>query len=347
MAGAEPATRRPTIRDVAARAGVSKSLVSLALAGSTGVSEARRRRILAAAAELGYRPNVVARSLAASGPGMIGVLLADLHNPLFADIVDAARIELQQAGHYGLLTGALLPTAGGEATLDSAVVAAVRDLGARGLLVVGSVPDMAALADVAAGLPVIVASASPGDLPVAGVVRNDDHAGIELVVDHLTGLGHRDVAFVGRRGGTVSRLRHDAYVDAMGRRGLSGRTADSDYTEEGGYRGAQRLLTAPTRPTAIAAVNDLAAVGVLSAVADAGLRIPQDVSVTGYDNTSLSRIRALSLTTVDPGNSEIGRQAVRRLLAADSAEPPAATEVLVRPTLVVRDSTAPPRQEAP
>src|SRR6266540_3074788 len=157
--------RRPTIRDVAERAGVSKSLVSLVMRGEPLVREDKRRRVQRAADDLGYRTNWAARSLSAVRSGAVGVLV--------------------EAGLTTLMTSAVLPSsAGGPRRLDVGVIGALKDLRVDGLLVVGSVPDRARLADVVGDMPVVVVGARAEGLARADVVRSDDDAGMGLVIDH-------------------------------------------------------------------------------------------------------------------------------------------------------------------
>ena len=342
MSAVEPRNigKRPTIRDVAAAAGVSKSLVSLVYSNPESVSDARRNRVIAVADELGFRPNWVARSLAADDGNFVGILVADLHNPLFAEIVDAARLELARAGRFGLMTSAVLPRAAGKPELDTRILAAFGDLRPSSILVVGSVPDMASVSRLSYGVPIVAASAIPDNLPSAQSVRSNETLGMALVVDHLVERGHTRIAHIGGQGGLVAAKRADAYELAMSAQGLSAHTRveASDFSELGGYAAATRLLTNPrTRPTAIIALNDLAALGAMSAADDLGLSVPADVALTGYDNTFLSEIRRISLTTVDPNNAEIGALAARMVIAADGVP---GDSHLVTPTLISRQSTA-------
>ncbi|MFC6355399.1 LacI family DNA-binding transcriptional regulator [Luethyella okanaganae] len=326
--------RRPTIRDVASAAGVSKSLVSLVYANPSSVSSERTRRVLDAAAELGFRPNAVARSLAGNDGNFIGILVADLHNPVFSEIVDAARRELARVGEVSLMTSATLPGDTSQHVLDDRLLALFRDLRPRGILIVGSVPDMAAVASFAASSRIVVASAIADQLPTAHTVRGDDVAGMRLVVDHLVGLGHRDIAHIGGQGGLVAQARAHAYEAAMAAHGLVDfvRVAPADYSESSGHAAAEMLLTSGTAPTAITAVNDLAAVGALAAAGEHDLQI----SVTGYDDTYLAALRQISLTTVDPGNEAIGTRAAE-VLSGNTAPPE--NELLIPPMLRIRNST--------
>ncbi|MFL6104588.1 MAG: LacI family DNA-binding transcriptional regulator [Actinomycetes bacterium] len=338
--------RRPTIRDVAERAGVSKSLVSLVMRGEPLVRDDKRRRVQQAAAELGYRTNLAARSLSAVRSGTVGVLAADLRNPWSMDIVEAVGQALVEARLATLLTSAVLPSgAADQPRLDVGVIGALRDLRVDGLLVVGSVPDGARLAEVVGDLPVVVVGAR------ADAVRSNDAAGVELVVDHLVERGHRRIAHLGGAGGAVAAERAAGYRTAMARHGLAGEIVVQacDFSEDGGYTAAAALLDGGRPVTALAAVNDLAAVGALSAAADAGLDLPAGLAVTGYDDTFLAELRQISLTSVNPDSAGMGELAARRLLERIASPDRPGVEHLVAPRLVIRASSArpiPPPQEA-
>jgi len=337
--------RRPTIRDVAERAGVSKSLVSLVMRGEPLVREDKRRRVQQAATELGYRTNWAARSLSAVRSGTVGILAADLRNPWSMDIVEAVGQVLEESRLATLLTSAVLPSsAAGQPRLDVGVIGALRDLRVDGLLVVGSVPDRARLADVVGDLPVVVIGARAEGLARADAVRSDDAAGIGLVVDHLVERGHRRIAHLGGAGGAVAAERAAGYHSAMTRHGLAGEilVQACDFSEDGGYAAAATLLGLGRPVTAVAAVNDLAAVGAMSAAADAGLDLPAGLAVTGYDDTFLAELRQISLTSVNPDSAGIGELAARCLLARITVPDRPGFEHLVPPRLVIRASSSPP-----
>ncbi|MEW2246359.1 LacI family DNA-binding transcriptional regulator [Streptomyces sp. NPDC006975] len=325
--------RPPTIRDVAERAKVSKSLVSLVLRGSDQVRPEKRDAVLRAARELGYRPNAAARTLSERRSRTVGVLLNDLRNPWFVELLDGLNSLLHAAGLRMLLADARLGRRAGHELAEPFL-----DLGADGLVVVGTLPDPAALAPVAERLPVVVAGAREPVLPGVDVVANDDAEGARLVTEHLIGLGHRRVAHVGGHG-AVGELRRRGYETAMRERGLEPVVADGDLTEEGGYRATVRLLSRPQRPTAVFAVNDMTAVGVLSAAGELGLSVPGDVSVAGYDNTSIARLRHVWLTTVDNASHEVGRRAARCLLERLDGESGPGRVHLTAPTLEIRGTT--------
>ncbi|WP_432536928.1 LacI family DNA-binding transcriptional regulator [Kineococcus arenarius] len=338
MAGARDAGPvRPTIRSVAERAGVSKSLVSLVLQGSPRVGEESRRAVLAAVEELGYRPDPAARSLAERRTRTVGVVLDDLRNPWFVDLLDGLRPVLTAVGLRPVLADTNAePRAAGDL---------VR-LRVDGLVVVGTRDDVTAVEEAAAAVPTVLAGTRDALGPPADLVADDGEAGVRLVVEHLAALGHRHLAHVAGAG-AVGALRRDAFERAARTGGLTATVAAADMTEDGGHRAALRLLRRPQRPTAVLAANDVSALGVLAAADELGLRVPQDVSVAGYDDTSLAALRRVSLTSVDNRSREVGRRAGELLLQrmADPATAPR-TELLL-PRLVPRRSTGAPGASPP
>ncbi|MFV0460976.1 MAG: LacI family DNA-binding transcriptional regulator [Actinomycetales bacterium] len=334
------AKRGPAMRDVAQLAGVSTSLVSLVMRGEPMVSPERRRRVLEAAAELGYRTPPSARASAGQRRPIVAVMVADLANRLLTDVAQAAERSLRAAGLTPLITSPVATSpAGVEDTLDEEVVAALKDLQIVGCISVGSVPDLDGLQRLLGPLPLVVAAAHAGEL-AADEVRSDDRLGLRLVVDFLVARGHRAIAHLGGRGGPVAQARLDGYVEAMGVHGLSDLTqvAEAEFTEDSGYRGTAGLLRQHREATAIAALNDLAALGALAAVSDAGLSVPTDIAVTGYDDTFVAALPTVSLTTINQNATEIGDLAAG-FLTRRMADPAREYErSLLVPRLVTRSS---------
>ncbi|MEV7085191.1 LacI family DNA-binding transcriptional regulator [Streptomyces sp. NPDC093085] len=333
-----PETRPPTIRDVAERAGVSKSLVSLVLRGSDQVGPERRHAVLAAVEALGYRPNEVARSLSERRTHTVGVLMNDMRNPWFVELLDGLNSRLHDGGLRMLLADGHL-----NRRLGEDLTRTFTELRVDGLIAVGTLPPSETLRAAAARIPTVVAGAREPELPRVDIVANDDEHGARLATEHLLSLGHRRIAHIAGEG-VVGALRRRSFEAAMAAHGPAGTAvvARGDLTEEGGYRATVRLLAAPERPTAIFAFNDIACVGALSAAEELGLRVPRDLSLVGYDNTYLSRLRHLWLTTVDNAGHDVGRRAAQHLLdrIADPTRPGAT--VLTTPTLEVRGTTGPP-----
>jgi DNA-binding LacI/PurR family transcriptional regulator len=323
---------KPTIRNVAERAGVSKSLVSLVMRGSPHVSDERRKAVLKAARELGYRPNAVARSLVEGRTRLIGALVADLHNPFFAEFLDGLQESLHGEG-LRMLVG----SGRWDPHFEAEAVEAFLEMRVDGLVLLSVVPD--SLSEAAKNVPVVVV----GERDVEGVdiVVDDDELGARLAVDHLVELGHRRIAHIEGSPSTTARYRRSGYESAMWRHGLEDLIVvePGDFTEEGGYRTARELLSRDPRATAIFAPNDLVATGVLSAADELGLRVPADISIIGYDNTYLAAIRHIALTSVDQPRRDMGRIAAQRLCDRIDEPMRGPRQTLVVPHLVVRATT--------
>jgi DNA-binding LacI/PurR family transcriptional regulator len=330
--------RRPTLETVAARAGVSKSLVSLVLRDSPKVSPARREAVMRVVAELGYRPNAAARLLAERRSRTVGVLLNDLRQPWFADMLDGLTPALHAGGKHILLGDGRI-----DRLMDETLTWSFLDLGVDGLVLAGSVPVSQAVIEVAGKIPTVAVGGMDPRLPHVDVLANDNHLGATLAVRHLIELGHRWIAHISGLPSTAGAVRVRGYEDTMRAAGLGEHilTETGDMTEEGGYRAAVRLLTRPGRPTAIFAANDLSCVGALSAAAALGVRVPGELSLVGFDNSSLARLRALWLTSVDGTAYAMGQQAARMLLARIGRPGAPAQTLLMPPRLEVRGSSGP------
>jgi DNA-binding LacI/PurR family transcriptional regulator len=329
----------PTILDVAERAGVSKSLVSLVMRGSPRVSDEKRTAVLRAAEELHYRPNAVARSLVRKRSFLIGVMLSDLHNPFFVEVVDGIEQEAIAADYH-----ALFNTGGRTAEGEAVAIETLLQLRTDGLILVSSVLPAREILSAAATTQVVLV-ARPSLWKEVDSVTNDDLAGACLAVEHLIELGHRRIAHIDGGKGAGARARRAGYSQAMNHHGLEAVAVQGAYTEEGGAAGVARLFERGVGPTAIFAANDLAAVGALHALEQRGLRVPDDVSLVGYDNTSLAALGHIDLTTIDQPRREIGATAVRLLLDRLDQKSARARHLLVQPSLVVRTTTAPPSVE--
>jgi len=326
-------TKRPTIRDVAAKAGVSKSLVSLVFSAPQTVSSYRKELVLKAADELGFSPNFLARSLATETGTFIGILVADLHNPLFAQIVDQVRVALEAEGEYSFMTSAMLLNSQGEQILDSKTVSALIDLRPKSVLVVGSIPDLHGLSSLPESVAVVIASAISKDIERATTVRSNDEIGMRLLIEHLIENGHQRISHISVEAGDVSKSRRNAYESVMREKGLT-KFINVEFaknaTEIDGFEAAAKLINSQNPPTAITAFNDLLAIGAQGAT-------DGTVAITGYDNTFLADLRQISLTSVDPGNTEIANKAAQLLLKNDKDE--RAKTYLMEPKLIIRSSS--------
>lgn len=323
------------MEDVARRAGVSRALVSLALNGSPKVSDMRRQRVFDACAELGYRRNAVARQLASRRSGSVGVLLNDLHNPFFAETYDG--VADGAGGHEMRL---LLTTGNRRPSGEQDAIDHMLEHRVDGMILVS--PRLPAAAIVAASqiVPVVVVGrVVKGDR--IDCVTNDERRGAGEVVDHLVALGHTRIVHIHGGAGAGAKARWRGYEQAMKAHGLTPDVVPGDFTEQAGAAAAEVLLTRAPRPTAVYAANDMAAVGALNTFERAGLSVPDDVSVVGYDNTFLARMQDIALSSVDQSTDEMGRIAVA-LLAKRIEQPDAAPTVeLVEPRYVARRTSGP------
>jgi len=327
---------RPTINDVATRAGVSKSLVSLALSGSTKVSDVSRQRIVEAAVELGYRRNAAARSLAVRRSHTIGVLILDLHNPVFAEILDGVQIEVRKHGYSTMLI-----SGGTDPELEQAEIDTLLQFQVEGLILIAHRLPAHVLTAFAAEVPTVVVTRDDIAVPNMDSVSNDDVAGARMAVDHLVELGHSRIIHLSGGDNPVSHARAEGYRLAMTQHGLAEhiRVMPGGLTDAKGYAAARDALSAA--PTALFVANDVAAIGAIAAVENANLRIPEDISVIGYDGIRIGGMRRLNLTTIAQPLAGLGRLAAQHMLHRINDRTAPANRQHVSATLVVRGTTGP------
>jgi DNA-binding LacI/PurR family transcriptional regulator len=335
-----PPGRQVTMEDVAREAGVSRALVSLVMRGSPKVSEKRRTRVLDAAKRLGYRPNAMARGLASRRTRTIGVLLNDLHNPFFAEIMDGI-LDTAEELDYRLLIG----TGRREAVGERGAVDVFLEHRADGLLLLSPRLPRSDIVTVGRITPTVVVGRPVREGHIDSVT-NDDLAGGQLAVRHLVELRHTRIAHIDGGRGAGAAARRTGYLREMARLGLEPQVVSGEFTEVAGVRAAERLLASGDLPTAIFAANDLVAAGALDRLEDAGLSIPRDVSIIGYDNTFLAALHHMSLTTIDQPRPELGRLAMTMLVERIDGGRSTAAHLKLEPSLVVRSTTGPPRPTA-
>jgi DNA-binding LacI/PurR family transcriptional regulator len=326
---------QPTMEDVARLAGVSRALVSLVMRESPKVSERSRRQVLAAAEQLGYRPNLLARNLASRRTMTIGVLLNDLHNPFFAEVADGILYAADQSDYRVLFsTGRVRPAA------EAQAVEALLELRVDGIILLSPRLTTASIEATAADVPTVAVGRTLRS-KIVDTVNNDEREGARLAVDHLVDLGHEQIVHIDGGRGAGGPPRRAGYERAMHGHGLMPRTVNGDFTELSGARAVTTLLKSGVVPTAIFAANDLSAVGALDRLDEEGLRVPEDISLIGYDNVGLAAMHHISLTTVDQPRAEMGRLAFETLLERIGRSRTTAVARAVSPSLVIRRSTAP------
>ncbi|MFI5896572.1 LacI family DNA-binding transcriptional regulator [Actinoplanes sp. NPDC051513] len=327
------AERRPTLSDVAARAGVSKSLVSLVMRDEPGAGAETRRRVVEAAGELGYHPDSRARLLRSGRTKLLGVVFGIQH-AFHADLVTDLYTAARETG-YELALSAVTP----DRDEAEAVTGLLQDR-CEALILLGPQSPAAALGRLAERMPVVVL-ARDVRASVVDVIRNNDADGLRLAVEHLVGLGHRRIVHIdgGRAPGAAERRR--GYRSAMSHHGLADHEGfiRGGLTEEDGAAAARQLLDDP--PTAVTVFNDRCATGVLDVLTRERVAVPGDLSVVGYDDSHLARLAHINLTTIAQDTATLTRLAVARAVDRVEGNPVDRREIVVPPRLVVRGTTGP------
>lgn len=335
--GASSPARRVTLADVAQGAGVSTALVSIVMRGVPGASPANRQRILQVAKDLGYVPDSRARVLRQGRSHLLGVMFG-VQQPFHADLVEGIYATAEEAG-YDVVLSAVTETRPEARAVDTLLADRC-----EALILLGPQSSRASLVELASRLPIIVVARSIND-PSIDVVRTADAKGIELAVDHLVGLGHTEIAHIDGGDAPGATQRRKGYRAAMRRHGLAAQEhlIPGGLTEDSGARATAQLLASSTLPTAILAFNDRCATGVLDTLYRARIRVPEQVSVVGFDDTHLARYSHIDLTTVRQDAAVMAQLAVTRAiqrLQSRDGQPRSSHTAVVPPTLVVRGTTA-------
>jgi LacI family transcriptional regulator len=343
-------SKRPTQHDVAQLAGVSRGTVSLVVNGladgKVAISPETCARVWAAIEELGYVPNAGARALRSGSTKTIGLIIPDLHNPHFWENANGVEQEARAAGYRVLLSSMDLNAQYGEDIFKDLSGRRIDALIVMGLAVDQSPEAMATLTrSRSRNLPVVEVNDSARVTALVDRVVSDYRSVTAEAMDLLFSLGHRRIGFV--NGVAIPDLaldRLEPYQAALSSRQLPiepDLIVNSGPTFEDGYQAALRLFDLDDRPTAIVAINDILALGVLRAASDRGLRVPQDLSIVGYDDMPAAQYLVPRLTTASKDSVQMGREAVR--LALSRIENPGQpSRVVAIPTqFIVRESTGP------
>ncbi len=334
---------RPTMEDVAERANVSRALVSLVMNNSPQVSDEKRRSVLRAARELGYRPNLIARNLAQQRTHTIGVLVDDLRNPFFGEVVDGIEAE---AAEHGLRV--LILNGHRDLQRELAAVETLLQFRVEGMALVGPRIGENDLVRIGGSAPCVVVASGTAH-PGVDTVGTDGRRGAELAVEHLAALGHRRIVHLDGAANVSAAERRAGYRSGMRTAGLGDlidiRPAGDD--EADALAVIDELLAENDPPTAIFAFNDLLAAGALDRLDDAGLAVPGDMSLVGFDNTFISALRHFSLTTINQPTLSMGRLTVTTLVERISGGPGEPIRHTLEPELVVRGTTGPPPEGGP
>lgn len=329
--------RKPTMDDIAVRAGVSRTLVSFVLGGKAGAGERTRERVLRIAAELGYTPDATAQLLARGRSRTIGVLV-DVEQPFQAQLVKRIYPAAQAAG-YEVLLSASAPGRDEVAAVESLI-------GHRceGLILLGPSAEQSCFEELEERA-VVVVVAKPLSPSNFDSVRSADDSGVRQSVDHLIELGHREIYHIDGGSGPGSAIRRDAYRVEMDRHNLGDRTRviAGAHDEASGVAAGHLMLDEGVLPTAVLAGNDRCALGLMDALDRAGIDVPGDVSIVGYDDSDLARLSRIDLTTVRQDVDALAENAVAFAVTRLEDVSAPASEMIVEPHLVVRGSTGPVR----
>jgi LacI family transcriptional regulator len=324
-----------TIKDVAREANVSVASVSRALNGHGGVTADTLERIREVAARLRYVPHGAARSLITRRTHTVGALLPDLYGEFFSELIRGIDLAARAHGLHLLVSSS-------HDDADEAA-AALRAMQGRvdGLLVMSPHADAAFLRqNLPVGLPTVLMNTvlDGDDYPALSV---DNHGGARLMTEHLLDGGYRRVAFI--QGPPKNRdvaEREASYRKVIAERGHQAIVLPGDFNEDSGYRAGQQLLAMQPRPDAVFAANDMMAIGCMAAIREAGLRIPDDIAVAGFDDVPMARYVTPALTTVRVRIAELGKEALNELAAhIENGERPAHSGLRVDADLVVRSSS--------
>lgn len=311
--------RHTTIADVAALAGVGSMTVSRVLNHQANVSDGVRTRVLAAARELDYSPNLLARSLKGNPARVVGILLPDIANAFACQLATSIQRTLDQHDYRCFMSTIEFHPAQESSALQTFV-----DHRVAGVITATAATPRGneMLARMAERLPV-VAIGRDFEHSAIDSVDSDEYQGARSVTEHLLALGHKRIAFIGARPKSVD-PRFRGFAGALAARdiafepplvvGSNVEAGEGQPSHEDGYRGFVHLMSLPSRPTAILARNDFAAMGALNAAAQQGISVPGEVAIAGFDNLPHSAYTAPSLTTVEQPGVEQGRQAALLLL---------------------------------
>ncbi len=327
------------LEQVARRAGVSTATVSRVLNNQDLVKGKTRARVLKAIEEMRYHPNLHARTLAGGKSKTIGVIVSNIENPFFFDIYQAVESDAHARGYEVVMANTNYRS--------EQLVASIRLMIGRrvaGLAVIVSEMDPALVEELTASAIRVMfydVGAPRRQLPN---IRVNYRRGIEKIMGYLHGMGHRKLGFVGHHaklGPINERMKAVLDIVAQSRSGVSVQTALADDTLEGGREATRALLGSGYKPTAIICVNDIMAVGALRELRERGLRVPRDVSVTGFDNIRLSEFCYPPLTTVHIPRDHIGHTVCQYLIPQDGKAVAPDREIVIDPEFVVRESTGP------
>lgn len=327
------ASKRPTMADVARAAGVSTALVSIVFRDVPGASESTREHVRATAAEIGFVPDRRAQKLRQNRSGIIGVVF-ELHQAFHGDIIEHLYPAAKKQG-FELQLSAITPTRSEAKAVDVLITERC-----EAVVLMGSRLEPDALEALSKQIPVQVIARDSGT-PKVSSVRVDDSVGAQLALDHLVSLGHKNIVYIDGGDAPGTEARSEVFKAHVERFKGTAQIIAGGSSEAAGAAAVSQLLDQGTEATAIIAFNDRVALGVLDILWQRGVRVPEEVSVVGYDNSSLASLDHIGLTTVARDSEAIANRAVEVMVRqiSDRAE----TAEVLTPTLIRRRTTGPYR----
>ncbi len=333
-----------TIKDIAKAAGVSHTTVSRALRDSPVISAATAAQIKQLAQQMGYVPNSAARNLKTNRSNAFGVIVQRIDDPFYGEVIDGIEDVLQSRG-YSLL----LAASHGDSEKEKEIFRTLSERRVDGTIICSIAISQAQAAQLDHfGVPIVVINNQAAN-DTTYAVSHDDNDGATQIVQHLLDLGHQNIAYIGNASaGRTNEDRLNAFHATLQTAGVDVRPEwvvnAPNGSVKGGVRGAQMLLRQPERPTAVVCFNDVMAVGAMSTLKGAGIGVPENCAVTGFDNIALAEYLCPPLTTFDQPKYELGQRAAQMMLSVlerKRAMPAQPQSVCLRGTLIVRESTAP------
>jgi DNA-binding LacI/PurR family transcriptional regulator len=323
------------IREVARLAKVSTATVSRTINGSDKVTPATKERVQRAIEELGFYPNTWARALGSGRSNLYGLIISDITNPFFPELVKSFEDIAVQNGQEVLVANTNYDPARMELCVRRMLQRKVDGVAIMTSEMEGRLITQFQSRDI----PLVFLDTGTSENLTSNIVV-DYAAGVDAAVEHIVGLGHTEIAFIaGPAMLRSARVRKEAFVGCLRRRGIgAGLMEEGNHQVDGGHEAMARLLSRRTPPTAVLASNDMTAIGALGAIHERGLRVPEDISIVGFDDIQISAFTQPALTTVRLSRDEIARVAFRALygIRQDGGK---GAEYGVRPELVVRRST--------
>ena len=326
-----------TIKDVARRANVSCATVSKALSGSPEISDATRERVVKLSAEMGYTPNALARSMIIKRTNTIGIVVPSLQNPYMSEFTSYAEIRAREAGYNLMVCNSSY-----DKETEQNVLTLLTGKQVDGIIIIPIGTESAEeLKPVTDSLPTVFIGENLQD-PSQNTVSIDNKAGTKMGTGYLYSLGHRKILYLGyRKNSTTHQLRLSGYLEACIEYGMEPILLNSNFprsSQQAGYMIGKHLFEKPLACTAIFCASDTLALGVMQAADEAGLRIPDDFSLMGFDNISFTALPRINLTTINQPQKEIADTAVDLLIAKIDRRSDQAVHRTLMPALVERSS---------